>query len=901
MEIDSCKEITISNNTIYDSNNDGITLVSSNHTTIIHNSVNQTYYAIKLVGLTYFNVISNNSISNSNYGVALSSSINTTVIWNNFISNSLNAYDYGFNNTFHYNYWDDWTSPDSEPDGFVDSPYNISGSLNNNDSHPLVDPNPQTPIYKPIIIGVYPKELGSINIYGDSDFSTQGFPGSGTKEDPYRIEGYSISGSSYSLIEIRDTTVHFILKNNTINGMDQAYWGILLYNIGNGTIENNMITHTEENGVRMEYSNNNTIVNNTVNDIQGWAGIGIRYSSKIVIVNNTLFNNTNGISLYDVADGLVLNNSVHDMETHGIALQWSNECKVSDNTIFNNNHEGVAVWDDSSFIKIDNNLIYNNNLGGVHLNGIELSVKSNQVHSNIGPGIRVCHGGGTNMCYKNEITDNTVFNNTVLGIELGISSFTLVDNNTVFDNQGWAGIFGQFSDHNTISNNIVYRNNGNGIDLNNLNKYNISNNIAYNNLWAGISLGQNSSNNIVTNNRLFSNDWVGLSIYRSTDNNITHNFIFGNNAEGIYIERESKNNTIHTNLIYMNFFGIYVKGSHNNEIRGNLVFDQNRYGIWFTSSSSENTVKLNNFTRNKNSRDISQAYDDGTNNLITHNYWNDWVAPDTDVNGVVDKPYLIEGDSNNYDQHPLVSIPTDHILFPHEIISPTVGGLLSGLIIITWTEAVDTRGLDVAYDIYYSSNDGTTWAVLANDLTHQSFEWDTIAVSDGNYRIKVIATSTEGRSIDAISERFTIANHQLTTPSIQTPSGGDVVLGETLISWTMTSDTNGHSISYSVYFLASSETTWIEMASGLSTTSHTWDTTVVEDGLYLIKILATCSDGLEIDGKLNSPITIQNAGITSSKQDSADGSIIPLSKNYMVTLTLGAAIIATQRKKRLKQ
>ena len=37
-------------------------------------------------------------------------------------------------------YWDDWNSPDDDDDGVVDNPYTITGSANNQDIYPLVEP-----------------------------------------------------------------------------------------------------------------------------------------------------------------------------------------------------------------------------------------------------------------------------------------------------------------------------------------------------------------------------------------------------------------------------------------------------------------------------------------------------------------------------------------------------------------------------------------------------------------------------------------------------------------------------------------------------------------------------------------------------------------------------------------
>ncbi|MFX0174402.1 MAG: hypothetical protein ACFE9L_21195, partial [Candidatus Hodarchaeota archaeon] len=53
----------------------------------------------------------------------------------------------------------------------------------------------------------------------------------------------------------------------------------------------------------------------------------------------------------------------------------------------------------------------------------------------------------------------------------------------------------------------------------------------------------------------------------------------------------------------------------------------------------------------------SQAYDEGENNTFDYNYWDDWITPDTNYDGIVDRPYPIAGPENNTDLHPRAPTP----------------------------------------------------------------------------------------------------------------------------------------------------------------------------------------------------------------------------------------------------
>ena len=101
--------------------------------------------------------------------------------------------------------------------------------------------------YKMNVVSYTPS--GAIDIDGNQDFDdtaeAEGWPGSGTVDDPYVISGLNISSTSLNQIDIRDTTAYYQIKNCYI-----AYQppggpvitqpiGIQLSNTTNGYIENN--------------------------------------------------------------------------------------------------------------------------------------------------------------------------------------------------------------------------------------------------------------------------------------------------------------------------------------------------------------------------------------------------------------------------------------------------------------------------------------------------------------------------------------------------------------------------------------------------------------------------------------------------------------------------------------
>lgn len=129
--------------------------------------------------------INNTIIDNQVYGVFLNiTSYDNLIKWNSFVGNlnfgTSQAKDDGWNNVFLSNFYDEWTSPDIEPDGYVDIPYDIDGTAANSDPLPLVSPmNPIDYHFLSQILLIYPTggEIikDSATIIWNSCFDSMGF------------------------------------------------------------------------------------------------------------------------------------------------------------------------------------------------------------------------------------------------------------------------------------------------------------------------------------------------------------------------------------------------------------------------------------------------------------------------------------------------------------------------------------------------------------------------------------------------------------------------------------------------------------------------------------------------------------------------------------------------------
>ncbi len=188
----------------------------------------------------------------------------------------------------------------------------------------------------------------------------------------------------------------------------------------------------------------------------------------------------------------------------------------------------------------------------------------------------------------------------------------------------------------------------------------------------------------------------------------------------------------------------------------------------------------------------------------------------------------------------------DHSLSQLQITYPNEGVTIYGNITVTWIPAFDSRGHSINYTLLYSSNNGTTWTELVNDLNTTSYVWDTTTVAEGhNYLINVIATCPEGLTMNDTSNGvFSIQStpHNVSIPTIIFPTGGETLTGNVMLEWTLINDSWEHEVTYTIWYSDDSGTSWIKLAAGLTATSYMWDTTTVTDGEnYLIQVGATCT------------------------------------------------------------
>ena len=252
-------------------------------------------------------------------------------------------------------------------------------------------------------------------------------------------------------------------------------------------------------------------------------------------------------------------------------------------------------------------------------------------------------------------------------------------NEFVGTKSGYYALYLLASSNNLVSNNIIHDYGyGPGISL----QGKSSNNIIVDNVLTNVNYGYVQDSglaNVITNNT-FTSKWDGIT-YRGSHGIISHNRITSTDRDGISLGRrgfqigsawnllaefeDATNTTVTENIIANSLGGIFLEDSQEATIMNNTIYSNRLYGLKFNSSSTNNTVKWNDFLDNNRPHSslisltpstlTAQAFDAGSENTFTANYWFEWTSPDSDRNGIVDAPYFIDGEAQNTDTSPSAS------------------------------------------------------------------------------------------------------------------------------------------------------------------------------------------------------------------------------------------------------
>ena len=336
-----------------------------------------------------------------------------------------------------------------------------------------------------------------------------------------------------------------IINNTAINNGYDSWVGNAL-NIQlcqNITISENNLQGGGE-AIYAYWLNSINFYTNTISSSRG-SGLSIEYSKDVNIVNNAFEENGNGISLhgyyyYDEFQGvencLISENIFVDCEQGGIQIGDIFNLTINDNDFINC---GILITGSASLYHASSHTILENYVNGkpvyYYVNQTNLEIKNDL---NIGQILLV-------NCNQSELS-NLIISVGTTGILLLYSNDNIISA-CIFNHHTW-GLFLALSNRNTIL----------GVTLN----YNM------------IAIGLIETNfTIFIENSVLSNQ-NGLFLSESDNNQISRNSVNNNIGIGIYLSH-SKFNLIKANAINSNDIGIYLFGHHSSSASNNNTIIDN--------------------------------------------------------------------------------------------------------------------------------------------------------------------------------------------------------------------------------------------------------------------------------------------------------------------------------------
>lgn len=505
-----------------------------------------------------------------------------------------------------------------------------------------------------------------IVITSEEDLILQGWPGSGTENSPYLIEGLNIT-SPTTCISIFNIQVYLVVKNCILNVTHHLVSGSIIRD-SKYVQFTNCIIESKTMGLEIIESEDCIASNNTIIGCP-WGGLVVSFSHNCGFMNNSMFECgffITGISenewahvflenkVNDKQLGYFLhtNNSVIDGEKYGQLILVACENIQVDNGEFSQATIGIQI-SYSKEILISNVVIRENSYSGVWiLYSHNISLSEIEAHGSGFTGIE---------SYESQIlVSNSIIRGNMQGGILCFKGIIEITDNRIFSNRGYGGIYiSNASGECIIKSNMVYLNQMLGISLIDVVECLVLDNYVEGHRNTGIYTTRAETcicvNNTLVNNveglyireiedclirgnRISGSDDFGLHLFSISDAEVSNNTLFRNWNYGFYF-----NQIYYTNICFNHIYenggnGIYIYNStlcfvysndvHNNDFNGfslefseyfqvqNNTFYRNDVHGMQLSNSDINHISDNMFYEN---RGYGLAISSGDANLILNN------------------------------------------------------------------------------------------------------------------------------------------------------------------------------------------------------------------------------------------------------------------------------------------
>lgn len=459
------------------------------------------------------------------------------------------------------------------------------------------------------------------------------------------------------------------VHDNVITYNNKAVWSYCSSNVhiySNQGRYNGYSVYLEASSVGMRVRDNDLRWDNSI-------AIYIQTSSTTQVRNNLINTTAYGIGIYYSSNCVFTGNTLQRCSfvfSGGSKDTYTSQSIESTNTV-----NGKPVYYAANVNM--NNASVPVNQGQVILAGVKYAKVQDQQFSNQTHGVILAY------CYGIEVYD-CKFYFVSYGVTLYCTDYSTVRNGTVHGG-GNSGVYGNYAFDLTVKD-MVFESGSYSI-------------------WLSYC-----HNSLVKNNN-FTSGFIGVYSSYSLRVTVMDNQIKGP-TYGVYLYG-TRLGLLSDNKIENAYIGIYLSYRCDSiDVRDNLVANCSSYGIYVYQGIS-NIFADNALMKNRGSTNVYdpakvQAYDnwpydrwDGL--MMDGNLWLDWTYPDSDHNGVVDYPYLLDGGAEAKDLLPKSDVAGPQLA----ILTPTHGQTMANMTVnVTWEGSSELSGLD-HYEVKVDSG---SWA-----------------------------------------------------------------------------------------------------------------------------------------------------------------------------------------------
>ena len=760
---------------------------------------------------------------------------------------------------------------------------------------------------------------GPIFINSNADFGTYASSGDGSEAHPYIITNFNITASTDTLITISNTDKHFKVTGNWLNNINYGLDGIYLIKAINGEIEYNNITNsrhgiyldisngisvhdntisdTSESGIRVNNSDSNNISLNTISNTE-YNGIWLNQSNHNLIASNTIteVKNTSAIWLKSNSnENVVIDNKISNTY-HGILVSSSNNNTISNNFLNNNLYAIYAspkgyLWDPfipSQYNNFTNNTLYNSNFYGLSFEEgvINSSVSYNMFLRNNLQGSSQIYDNGTNNTFIYNFYDEWTGPDDHSNINsLDPDSDTFVDDCYIID--GLTNNNDSFPLTNFVSD----------LNFDFLSRPRIYQPITEQTHQGYITISWTPVLNVLDPNG------VSYRVYYS--NNSGNTWINLVNNLNVYIY-EWNTYSLPNGTEYLIKVEAYTMSLMTFDLLDDVITiengDHTLFSPTITSPAINDIVSetipitwsaaIDSWSEHTITYALSYSNNSGVkwyliqDNIASTTYnWDTTTVPDGATYTLQVIAYCSGGLHSPFTLNGVFEIRnTPHTLTQVVLQTPNGGETISGFFTVTWSAVTDSWDHHVTYSLYYSNNSGSSWNAMVSNLDTTEYTWNTSSLLAGTqYLVKVVANCSDLFTEDSSNEIFTISQfkHALSQLTVISPNGSETVKGIITITWSEVTDNMNHEVTYSVFYSTNNGSKWILISANITATSLSWDTNNADNGPNnLIKVVASCSEGLTTEDVSDRIFTINNidessSGSASTGESSSSSNVLP--------------------------